>query len=947
MAYQVLSTKLYNPPIKPGFVQRPRLVQRLENGFQAGKCVSLVSAPAGFGKTTVISEWIAAADPGRPFGWVSLDDGDNDPVRFLIYLVTAIQKVHGEIGRSVLALLQSSQISNLSDLVESLINEISTVSEPFLIVLDDYHLIKNIEVHALMQLFLRRQPGGLHLVMITREDPPLPLPRMRVQGQVTEIRARDLRFTLPEVQAFLVESMGIVLSAEVVGKLTERTEGWAAGIQLAALALEEFSNEEERQAFIEAFTGSNRFIVDYLISEVLQRQPETTQQFLLCTSILERFCAELSDAVVFGEANSSRSQLILNDLEQGNMFLVPLDNQRHWYRYHHLFSEMLYHSLRRSSPDQIPILHQRASQWFEAHGLIPEAVRHATAYAAASKDWDYAKNLLDRNAMLVLFQGQSSLMIEWCREFPNAYLEKAPEICIYYAWSLVLTFRNDYLDAVEEKLKLAEQAMEASQLPSQAQVVPLREWVTGQICVIRSQILLGRFQTFIDPQELISLSLKGLELLPASEQASRAICKINLAHAQTMQNNPVEAQKAFEEALPFMLEAHNYLTGATTIFYQARLAYYLGHLDRAEALCREWKVRFAEMAGASARDNREIPATRGLDIVLSLLLMERNQLEEAENLLVKTLELLGWASWMELHGFVVLACLRYLRGNFAGAQETLQRMARLGPQHAACAEAYQILLDVKRSLEDPEVRLKAETWAKKNVPHAGPHPVSPFALGMGPYHCDAEYFCNLAWSRVQIALKHPQEASIFIGPALQSARERGLLFRVVELSIAQALIDDVLGHPSAALDELGNALEIAETVGYARIFDDGPALDRLLKQAVERDIHSQYARHLLALFIRMPASEKTIGTSAQKEKGQSALVEPDSRQANSMLVEPLTERELEVLRLLAGGLTPAAVAGQLYLSPNTLKAHTQNIYSKLDVHSRIEAINKARELQLI
>jgi LuxR family maltose regulon positive regulatory protein len=937
MAFQVLSTKLYNPPLKPGLVRRPRLVQRLENGYQTGKLVTLVSAPAGFGKTTLISEWIAGTEGSKPFGWISLDDSDNDPIRFLTYLVTAIQKVHGEIGRSVLALLQSSQNTNLTDLVEALINEISSASKPFLIVLDDYHLIKNIEIHALMQVFLKQQPNLLHLVFITRVDPPLPLPRMRAQGQITEIRARDLRFNLLEAQAFLVEAMGIALSSDEVGKLTERTEGWAAGMQLAALALEEFQDDEGRRSFIEAFTGSDRLIVDYLISEVLQRQPDTTQQFLLSTSILDRFCAELSDTVVFNETNASRSQQILDSLEQGNMFMVPLDNQRRWYRYHHLFSEMLYHSLRRSSPDQIPALHRRASDWFEERGLIPEAVKHVIAYASASQDWDYAKSFLDRKAMQTLFQGQSSLVIEWCREFPQAFLEKAPEICIYFAWALVLTFREDYLDAVEEKLELAERAIEAGNLPLQAQVgqdgalVPLREWITGHICVIRSQILLGRFKTFIDPQELISLSLKGIKLLPQTEKASLAICKINLAHAQTMQNNPAEAQKAFEEALPFMLEAHNYLTSVTAIFYQARLAFYLGQLDRAEALCREWKVKFAEMAGGTTRDSKDIPATRGLDIVLSLLLMERNQLEDAERLLVQSLELLGWASWMELHGFIVLAHLRFLRGNDSGVQDTLRRMARMGPQHAACADALQVLFEVKRSPNDPQVRFKAETWAKKFAPH----PVEQFALGIGPYHCDAEYFCNLAWARVQIALGHPQDAFIFIGPALESARKHNLLFRIVELSIAQTLIMDGLGNHSAALDELRKALEIAERVGYARVFDDGVRLDKLLTQEAERGLHSQYVRQLLDSFNRTSAMEKIDRPASHIEKGQGELV------------EPLSERELEVLRLLAKGLSPANVAKHLVVSPNTLKAHTQNIYSKMDVHSRIEAINKARELGLI
>jgi len=929
MTHQVLSTKLYIPPIHASLVRRPRLVQALENGYQTGRRVTLVSAPAGFGKTTIIREWITAMEPGKPFGWLSLDDGDNDPVRFLSYLVSAIQKVHAEIGKTILASLNSSQIPPLLDLVETLINEISLEAEPFLIVLDDYHLIKKIEVHSILQLLLKRQPDALHLVVVTREDPPFSLPRMRVQGQITEIRERDLRFTLSEAQAFLGRTMGLDLSAEDIGKLEERTEGWAAGMQLAALALDEFSNAEERQAFIEAFTGSNRMIVDYLISEVLQRQAESARRFLLRTSILERFCAELCDHVVFDNDEAGSSQSILDTLEQGNMFLVSLDNQRHWYRYHHLFSEMLFHSLRRSSPEQIPALHRKASDWFEAEGFVPEGMKHALA----SKDWDFVAALLDRQAYGMLIQGYGNLVIDWCRQIPKAYMEKSPNLCIYDAWALVLTFRNDFLGAVEEKLQMAERAIEKPELPLHAQVgqggvwVPYKDWVAGHLCVIRSQILLALFNNFVDPQELISLSTQGLELLPQVELTFRSTCRINLAIAQLMQNNTTEAHKPLEEALTFALEAGNILGAVTVIVYQARLAYYTGQLDLAASLCQQWKMRFAEMAGAAA----EIPATRGLDIMLGFILLERNQMEEAERLFIQALELLGWASWIELHGFLLLARLHHLQDNDVGVQETLQRMSKMGPQHAACAEAYQVLYTVKRLPDDSKVRTRAEIWTETHVPNTSLR----FALGIGPYHCDTEYYINLAWARVQIALGHFQDASLFISPALEDAKEQRLVFRVIELSIALALVHDGQGKSSAALDELEKALEIGERYGYAQVFDDSPQLDRLLQKVAERKIHPQYARELLTIFQSWRGKRKFAGEATNVEVKQSSLV------------DPLSERELEVLRMLASGLPTAEVAKKLFLSPFTLKAHTQNIYTKLGVHSRIEAINKARELDLL
>jgi LuxR family maltose regulon positive regulatory protein len=932
MPYQVLSTKLYVPPIHPGLVRRPRLVQHLESGYQGGKRVTLVSAPAGFGKTTLIREWMAASDHKRPFGWLSLDDGDNDPTRFLIYLVCAIQKVNEKLGQSIQASLQSSQVPPLIGLVETLINEISFEEKPILIVLDDYHVIKNAEVHSLMQLFLKQQPDAVHLVLITREDPPLPLPRMRVQGQLIEIRERDLRFTFPEAQAFLVNTMGLALSTEDIGKLEERTEGWAAGMQLAALALEEVPDERERHKFIEAFTGDNRLIFDYLISEVLQRQDETTRRFLLRTSILERFCAELCDQVVFGDQEGESSQPILEALEKANMFLVPLDNQRLWYRYHHLFSEMLRHSLQRASPELIPELHRQASQWFEANEFIPEAVRHAIA----SQDWGLVNGLLDQYALPMIFPGYGRLVIDWCRQIPRSYLEKAPDICIHYAWALVLTFREDYMEMVEEYLQMAERAIQRTDLPALAPVgedkaiVPFKDWIEGHICVIRSQILLGHLFKYIDPQEEIDLSLKGLDLLPKTESISRSICRINLGHAQTMQNHPVEAQEGFEEALPSMLASRNFLGAVAATFYLSRLAFYMQDIDRGERVCQHWKKVFADMAspaGLGSQPVVEIPALRGLDIVQGIILLERGQIEEAEHIFLQSLDTLGWGSWMELLGFVELAQSQNLRGDDAGAQETLHRMTLLGPQHVACAEALQALFEIKKLPHDPSVRSRVELWAKAH----SPDPAIPLSLGIGPYHRDTEYICNLAWARVQIALGHPGEASTFVEPALEIARERGLLYRIAELSVSHALIYQDLGDPAAALKELEKALEISEKCGYTRIFNRGPQLDRLLQQAYEKKTHTAYVRQLLATF------NQSIGK---------ANVTPVKNEQPG-LVDPLSERELEVLRFLADGLTPAEIAKRLYLSPFTLKAHTQNIYSKLEAHSRIEAINKARRLGLI
>ncbi len=933
-------TKLYPPPPRLDLVSRPRLVERLNGGLHAGHPLILISATAGFGKTTLASEWITASHLKNSVAWVSLDKDDNDPIRFLSYVIAAIQQVDPAIGENLIPALSASQSAPLTELVVQLINQIAASEKHVSLMLDDYHLITAEPVHQVVQLIIERQPQTMHTVLLTREDPPFPLPRMRARSQITEVRERDLRLTLPEAETFLTEAMDLDLSAEDVGKLKERTEGWVAGIQLAALALKDTVDADSRCAFIDAFTGSDRFIVDYLVSEVLERQPAAVRRFLLETSILERFCAELCDWVVNGEDSLSQSQPILDRLEQGNMFLVPLDNQRQWYRYHHLFAEMLHHTLLRSSPNRVPELHRRASEWMETRGFIQEAVKHALA----TRDWGYVRSLLDRHAMHVLTQGQCSTVIEWCSALPREMLEQMPDICIYFAWGLVLTFRNDYLDAVEDKLLLAERGIASPGIPDQAgvgpggAVVPFRDWVVGQVCVVRSQLLLARFNAFVDPQELIALSIKGLELLPEGEKTIRSTCWINLAIAHLIRNDPVGADQAFNEALPYMLEGDNFLGVVTGVIYQARLAYILGNLDQAEKLCRQWQGKFAERSDHPARD---IPATRGLDIILSMLLLERDHFDEAERLLVQALEVLGWASWEELLGFVTLARLRVQRSNLPGAEDVLRRMAKMGPQHAACAEALQHLFRCKMSPEDAQVRREAENWADTHAPDLA---IPILALGIGPYHCDTAYICNLAWAQVQIGLGHPQKALIFLEPALASAREHGLTFRVIELMVSQSLAQEALGEHAAALLELQEALELAKPFGYSRVFDDGPALDQLLLEIRQSNTPSEYLDRLLASFHRTPTADTkqssrnrlTIGAPASLGKGPA-----------QGLVEPLSEREFDVLRLIAAGCSNAQIGARLYIAPGTVKRHITNVYGKLGVQTRTQAIVTAREKGLI
>ncbi len=516
MANPVLSTKLYPPPPRPNGVQRPRLLQVLDNGLQQGKRLTLVSAPAGFGKTTLVCSWAKSIDSDCQVAWVTLDSGENDPVQFLSYLIAALQPCDPQIGYAILPALKSQPLPPLSQLVEGLINDFSASAHQFILVLDDYQLVNAIEVHQMVQLLLERGPLSLHLVILTREDPLLPLPRLRARGQVTEIRERDLRFNQNEAESFFHHTMKLELAARDVAVLEERTEGWIAGLQLAAIALQEQADGDSIQSFVSDFAGSDRFIVDYLASEVLQRQPQPVREFLMCTSILERLSGSLCDAVISGFAEAGRSQEMLEGLERANMFITPLDNHRQWYRYHHLFADLLRRNLAALDESRLPILHRRASQWFELNGFLQEAVAHAFK----TQDWTFAAELIERHAMSMISHSQVTALHDWCSRFPEDVIRYRPGICIFLAWSIMLTFRADLRAAVESRIKQAEASLARPDLPAQACVgqggaqVPLRDWVTGHVCALRSQLLLAAFNDPVDPQALISLSLKSLELLP-------------------------------------------------------------------------------------------------------------------------------------------------------------------------------------------------------------------------------------------------------------------------------------------------------------------------------------------------------------------------------------------------------------------------------------------------
>ena len=498
MPAPILATKLYIPPPRPKAVSRPRLVERLNEGLTSGRKLTLISASAGFGKTTLVSEWVAGC--GRPAAWLSLDEGDGDPARFLTYLVAALQTLTPNIGKGLLAVLQSPQPASTESILTALLNEIAALPDHFILVLDDYHLVDARPVDEALTFLLEHLPPHMHLVIATREDPHLPLARLRARGQLTELRAADLRFTPTEAAEFLNQMMGLNLRDADIAALETRTEGWIAGLQLAALSMQ---GDKDAAGFIKSFTGSHRFVLDYLVEEVLQQQPESLQAFLLRTSILERLCGPLCDAVLLDPSVSG--QATLEVLEHANLFIVPLDNQRRWYRYHHLFGDLLRQRL--GKPKEFAEFHLRASKWYEQNGLPPDAIRHALA----AEDFERAAILIELAVpeMRRNRQGATVTELGWLKALPDELVRFRPVLCVDYAYAL---FGGGELEGVEPRLRDAERWLEAPADTAGMVVVDVDEFrrLPAMIALLRGAQALARG----DMPEVVKNARRVLDLAP-------------------------------------------------------------------------------------------------------------------------------------------------------------------------------------------------------------------------------------------------------------------------------------------------------------------------------------------------------------------------------------------------------------------------------------------------
>jgi LuxR family maltose regulon positive regulatory protein len=858
------------------------LIERLNEGLQSK--LTLISAPAGFGKSTLAAEWVAGGD--RPAAWLSLDEGESDVTRFILYLIAALQTIDAKIGKDVSAALQSPQPPTTESVLTTLLNEITDAPGNIILVLDDYHLVDAAAIDDALAFLLERLPPRMHLVIATREDPNLPLAQLRARGQLMELRAEDLRFDASEAVEFLNRGMGLMLSAETVAALENRTEGWIAGLQLAAISLR---GHPDAACFMESFTGSHRFVFDYLLEEVLRRQTDAVQSFLLRTSILSRMCGPLCDAVM-RDASAPGSET-LEQLERANMFIVPLDDKRRWYRYHHLFADVLRQRLQQSfavsAGDEAggaAGLHVRASAWYEENGLEIEAFHHA----AAAHDIPRAERLIEGKGMPLHFRGALIPVMNWLRSLPTEVLDARPSLWTTYASVVMAT---GHTDETEGKLRAAESALEGVELDGK-----IRD-VVGRIAAIRATLAVSQF----DIDAIIAQSHRALEYLDPANLAFRTSTTWKMGIAYRLQGDLSAAGRAYAEVLSASQASGN------TVFTLLALAG-LGDVQEAGN-----ELRLAAQSYRSVLDlagDLPLPiAACNANLGLARICYEWNDLDAAERHWRQSVPLAQRIESMDRS----VACELFLARLKLGRGDVAEAAARL-------------------SKADQDVRRNSLT---QRIPEVAAARVL-ILVRQGDLAAAGQlaqvHGLPISQARVHLARGDSSAALAVLEPIRRQAEEKGWQDQRLRVMVLQAIARHANGDKDEALRSLGEALALAEPNGFVRTFvDEGAPMAGLLAEAAAQGIMPDSAAKLLEAF----------ETEDRKSEDES---DPDHSQA---LVEPLSRRELEVLRLVAQGLSNHEISERLFLALSTVKGHNLKIFEKLQVKRRTEAIVRARELGLL
>ncbi len=888
----LLQTKLHVPRIRADIAQRSRLLDALSGG--AEKPFTLISAPAGFGKTTLVSDWVRAAQ--CKVAWLSLDDGDNDFARFWSYVVAAIQTVLVDTGESTLKILQAPTPSPPETYLTPLINELSASTECVTLVLDDYHVISAPDVHQGIEFLLEHMPSEMRLVIASRSDPPLPLANLRAKGQLEEIRAGDLRFQFDEAKALLGSVSGTELSDSEISAIESRTEGWAVGLHMAGLSMQ---SRENVAGFVQEFSGSHRFVIDYLVDEVLSRQPEPIQQFLLRSSVLERLSAPLCNALV----GSDDSQATLEWLERANLFVVPLDDDRQWFRYHHLFRDVLQTRLAGNHPELVPILHGSASQWYEDGGLIGEAISHSVA----GNDFSRAADLVEAEYQKTLWiESQFRTVRLWVESLPDEVVFERPRLCLALAWGLFATGKFEdaepWLDRIDATVQGTERLPDTGELIAEANVV--RAFVAYERADIPSSI---------------GLANQCLEDAPPGSPVSQ-LATYALAVGLRISGDVEESRSAYLSVLSGDQTAGNLTIALLTTHAAMKLEVGQGKLRAGADL-------FHQAERMQAARPESISGISGVpSILMGAVLREWNELEEAETVLSSGIEMISQYAGLDenlLEAWIRLARVRQASGDAVGYNEAFRRANSILTKLLTPRREFQVVLD-------QQLTERARLWLSSGAGEKVAQWLRDIGVSEEADISEAAWVDRVLLARVQMVKGRMTQTLATLEDLLASSDFDDCPRAAIEIRILKALGLHSLGKQTEAAATLQEAVAIAEPEGYVRIFaDEGEPMRQILERVAATE--------------SSPYLSRLVEACSDSSQSRSEPVVNQSPNGHGLL----TPREVEVMQLIASGLSNDLIAQRLFLARGTVKKHVNNIYGKLGVGSRTQALASARNFGLI
>ena len=929
MDIPLLQTKFHIPQIRRAdFVPRPHLIEQLNTGLE--RKLILVSAPAGFGKTTLISHWLNESqllneEPNsrsivNRAAWLSIDEGDNDLVRFLSYVFAALQQVQEGLGEASAVFLRSPQPPPLETILTSLLNALTDLTEPLLLVLDDYHLIESEPIHNAVTFLVEHLPPQIHLTMLSRSEPPLPLARLRVRAELLELTADDLRLTGEETAVLLNQVMGLNLEDADLDTLEARTEGWIAGLRLAALALQSrrlTDRPQDIERLVSAFAGDDRYVLDYLTAEVLAALPADIQRFLLQTSILKQLSGPLCQAVS-GQADS---QLILERLERENLFVIALDHKRAWYRYHRLFADFLQFRLQHTEADAIVELNDRASAWCEANGMIWEAID----YALAAQNYDRAASLIEQHFMTIFRRSEIAALLGWLQSIPTELIEARPVMALVYAGTML--FRSQF-DLALPWIEKAEKALE--RWPDRLPPTLTHTAAKGYIETLQATIAVNHGH---DPVRIVALSKQALANLPAEEHFLRGSVALNLGDAYNWLNELEAAEQACTQAIALTEQVENLTVHLAALGSLGSLYEQQGNLPQAAEIYRR-AIQTGQAWGKAG--GQTYPATGKAHAFLARVVYAWNDLAEAQYQAeegVACCKRWGHATHL-LDSYLQLVQVLWAKGDVDGAQETLATARLLVSDHVVRAEQQNYLHNRLTWMINQVDQLQLWLWLKLGNSEAVARWLAENQAALTRP--------EIAMLRLRLLLAQNElnEGLQWSQSLLDLPVANGPVLRHLQLLLLRAIIFQRQAQTEQAISSLTEALSLAEPGGYLRAFiDEGDPIARLLPLLQGRGVSTPYLNRLQAA---VEAEPRRLDAPPLEIQAPTPLP-PNT----PTLIEPLSDRELDVLALIAEGLKYREIAERLIISLNTVRTHTKHIYGKLEVNNRQAAIAKARELKLL